>query len=358
MKNSKNLSLLIAIVIIALHPSVALSVVWTLSSNYHFDDGAELLDSGPAMSSLTKVGTPDEVVGYSGECFGFVSTASTAEGLYSMSYNIKEGIRLDFWFKAGNVQTNSYPSLVNQLGFWQANFQDNTTVTWILNGLEDEYHPGWSLAVIYNNAGYNLWDGQWHHFVASYDPAAGKMTSNIDDGASYMEAAITGGAPVTGPDQQVFIGTNSTSTSSNRGLNGRIDELLIYKQSTTLTMQVSPAGPNTVIPAIGDNDYDFGNRALISADVFVNCPDIYVFDHWEGELDPADPYCDPYSPTTTVLMDQDRTITAVFVPEVPVCGDVCHPSPPEDLSDNCMIDLEDFSRFADAWLECSAPECD
>ncbi|RLD12901.1 MAG: hypothetical protein DRI28_06930, partial [Caldiserica bacterium] len=71
----------------------------------------------------------------------------------------------------------------------------------------------------------------------------------------------------------------------------------------TLTMAVDPAGGGTTDPAVGDHVY--GDGAVV--DISATANEGYRFDHWEGDV------ADPNSANTTVTMDEDKTVTAVFV---------------------------------------------
>ena len=128
---------------------------------------------------------------------------------------------------------------------------------------------------------------------------------------------------------------------------------LIPVSRYTLTMQVNSAGPQAVTPSAGQHQFYDRTSVQITAERFVDCPDIFVFDHWEG------PVGDPNSPTTTVLMDTDKTVTAVFVP-TRQRGDQCHPYLPADLYKDCQVNWMDFAVFAECWLlTCSSPHwCD
>jgi uncharacterized delta-60 repeat protein len=118
-----------------------------------------------------------------------------------------------------------------------------------------------------------------------------------------------------------------------------------------LTMQTEPAEVNTVSPPVGDNLYAKNVMANISARRFVGCPDVYVFNHWVGDVS------DPNSANTTIVMDTDKTVTAVFV-DGRQCGDECHPYPVVDYDKDCEVTFADFAFFASHWLECTKPECD
>ncbi len=118
-----------------------------------------------------------------------------------------------------------------------------------------------------------------------------------------------------------------------------------------LTMQTEPPEVNTVTPLPGDNLYAQNVTANISAQRFVDCPNVYVFDHWEGDVN------DPNSANTTIIMDANETVTAVFVDDRQ-CGDECHPYPDGDTNEDCEVNFRDFALFAVQWLECTKPECD
>jgi len=120
----------------------------------------------------------------------------------------------------------------------------------------------------------------------------------------------------------------------------------------TLTMNVEPndIGIDTVTPLIGDHNAT--GLVNISAETYLDCPDVYLFDYWIGDV------ADVNSANTTVFMDSDKTITAVFV-ATRECGDECHPNDLfGDYNHDCIIDFTDFAAFADNWLVCTKPECD
>ncbi|MHC4461408.1 MAG: hypothetical protein ACYS6W_02265 [Planctomycetota bacterium] len=120
----------------------------------------------------------------------------------------------------------------------------------------------------------------------------------------------------------------------------------------TLTMNVEPndIGINTVTPGVGD--HNCAGTMPLSATQFVSCPDVYQFDYWIGDVN------DVNDPNTSILMDSDKTVTAVFV-ATRECGDECHPDNLfGDYNHDCVIDFRDFAAFADNWLVCTKPECD
>jgi uncharacterized lipoprotein YddW (UPF0748 family) len=76
--------------------------------------------------------------------------------------------------------------------------------------------------------------------------------------------------------------------------------------TVTLTMAVTPSGWGLTQPTMGAYDRFLGETVEIDAAPLTG----YVFDRWQvsGGVAPAD----IYDPTTTVVMDQSKTVTAVF----------------------------------------------
>ncbi len=120
-----------------------------------------------------------------------------------------------------------------------------------------------------------------------------------------------------------------------------------------LTMQVNAleGDPHTVTPQKGIHSYAKNEVVSIRAERFVDCPYVYRFDHWEGDV------ANPNSALTTIIMDSDKTVTAIFMDDR-VCGDECHPYLTGDLNWDCEINLVDMSILANNWLGCTKPECD
>jgi hypothetical protein len=130
---------------------------------------------------------------------------------------------------------------------------------------------------------------------------------------------------------------------------------ICLSQAATLTVGVEPAniGINTITPSIGVHEYDAGQTVDLAALSYVQCPSVYQFDHWTGDVNNA------YSANTTVLMNGNKAVTAVFVLANPVCGDQCHPNfTVGDLNHDCIVDLGDFAVLASRWMNCTKPECD
>jgi hypothetical protein len=118
----------------------------------------------------------------------------------------------------------------------------------------------------------------------------------------------------------------------------------------TLSIQTNPSFITSVIPLVGQHPV-FG-LVDVNATGFIQCPDTYHFDHWEGDVD------DTNSAETFVFMDSDKTITAVFT-VTRECGDECHDDNVfGDYNHDCLIDITDFAQFALNWLTCTKPECD
>ena len=122
----------------------------------------------------------------------------------------------------------------------------------------------------------------------------------------------------------------------------------------TLRLNVEPndVGIDTTTPLPGEHISLKGRAVDLEARLFKTCPAVYHFDHWEGDV------VDPNSPLTTVIMDEDKIVTAVFVAFKPVCGDECHPILRGDLNGDCYINFADFVLYSDMWMTCTHPDCD
>ena len=68
---------------------------------------------------------------------------------------------------------------------------------------------------------------------------------------------------------------------------------------------VSPSEGGTTAPAVGDHVYDDGTVVNLTATPNSG----YAFDHWEGNV------ADPNAAETTITMNADETVTAVFAPD-------------------------------------------
>ena len=93
-------------------------------------------------------------------------------------------------------------------------------------------------------------------------------------------------------------------------LMGRRPDAGPYQGFVNLTIQVdSPGQGDTVLPAPGTYQIAKGDIALLSttANALTDRPTAMTFDHWEGNV------ADSTLPITSVLMDEDKTVTCVFI---------------------------------------------
>jgi hypothetical protein len=81
----------------------------------------------------------------------------------------------------------------------------------------------------------------------------------------------------------------------------------VLSPNYTLTMAVEPTGTGTTNPATGDNSYPENTVVTLTAYAASG----YVFDYWDGDVD------DVNSPTTTVTVDGNKTVTAHFREAIP-----------------------------------------
>ncbi len=147
----------------------------------------------------------------------------------------------------------------------------------------------------------------------AYDPAA-EDTDGFSPGYSlnipkYDETDQPGGA-TTGETAKIHLYYGDTELTIDSPTDGQITvdddasviehNLVAYSQKT-LTIQDPDNGSITASPSSEDNTYTYGTEVTLTAE-----PDIYyVFESWTGEVTSA-------SPTTTIVMDKDQTVTASF----------------------------------------------
>ncbi|MCM8822967.1 MAG: cohesin domain-containing protein, partial [Candidatus Omnitrophica bacterium] len=75
-----------------------------------------------------------------------------------------------------------------------------------------------------------------------------------------------------------------------------------FVRQYTLTMAVNPQEAGTTSPAVGTRIYDEGTVVTLTATAAPG----YRFDHWTGSV------ANPNSASTTITMNSDKTVTAVF----------------------------------------------
>jgi uncharacterized repeat protein (TIGR02543 family) len=95
---------------------------------------------------------------------------------------------------------------------------------------------------------------------------------------------------------------NSASTTVTMDADQTVTAYFV-SQNYNLTMAVSPGGSGTTTPAIGTASYGANSVVNISATPAAG----YVFDHWTGSG-----VANAASPSTTVTVDGNKTVTAYF----------------------------------------------
>jgi len=217
-----------------------------------------------------------------------------------------------------------------------------------LGGLGGNMSEAWSI----NNAGQIVgWgrDALGRDCAVLFDPSGGGNNINLNDVI-----------PPT-PSWRLWVAKciNDSGWIVGEGKNpeGRTRAFLLTPVSTddfTLRLNVEPndVGIDTTTPLPGEHISLKGRAIDLEARLFKSCPAVYHFNHWEGDV------VDPNSSLTTVIMDEDKMVTAVFVASEPVCGDECHPILRGDLNGDCYINFVDFVLYSDMWMTCTHPDCD
>lgn len=178
---------------------------------------------------------------------------------------------------------------------------------------------------------------------------------NPEDGFILPDDLMPPDSPFNCLETVYDISNNGQIVGRGRNKDNQSRCFLMVPQSIekhTLTIQVEPNNVDTVTPTVGQHQYYEGSVIKVEAQPFTQCPDVYYFDRWTGDV------ADPCSASTTILIDDDKTITAALESGERVCGDLCHPIQQGDLNNDCYINLADFAIFCEGYLDCTHPDCD
>ncbi|MCK4888055.1 MAG: LamG domain-containing protein [Planctomycetes bacterium] len=304
--------------------------------------------------------------GYSGVIF----ETSIAESLFS---NIEDEMTIMFWATSdGNDVDNKYFFTAGTDIWYEMRFSENKSITAKFSSghfwtkFMDASYWVWWLGDPTHELYCHIHDS-WTHFaiVISSVKDYVKISVNGQPFPVYSGGDVSNFASLIGDVNNFMIGGDIWSSYKGYMKDFRIydhalslDELysiLGVPLDRSLTINIEPNHLNSelVIPSVGEHQYYSAWPIYLFADgAFINCPDIYEFDHWIGDVE------DPNSPTTKITLTEDKEITAVYIVKERVCGDLCHPVLRGDLNGDCYINVEDFALYCEKWLSCTAPECD
>lgn len=203
-----------------------------------------------------------------------------------------------------------------------------------------------------NNAGQIVGgavDGAGNWCAALFDPTGNAANANLNDVIAAVPAWHLQEALCIN-DSGWIVGLGRNSDNVRRAF--LLTPVSPYDATLTLNVEPSDVGIDSTVPAPGEHKYLIGRAVDLAAQLFMACPAVYHFDHWEGDV------IDPNLSLTTVIMDEDKVVTAVFVARERVCGDECHPILQGDLNGDCYINFTDFVLYSNMWLSCTHPDCD
>jgi alpha-tubulin suppressor-like RCC1 family protein len=128
--------------------------------------------------------------------------------------------------------------------------------------------------------------------------------------------------------------------------------ILTCDKWVTLTIENEPDTLNGTIPTVGRHSYYQGQNVSITAARATDCPAVYDFHHWSGDIP------DPCAASQYIIMDANTAITAHYTRDEAECGDECHPiHDAYDRNRDCYVNMLDFAVFAGEW-GCTHPDCD
>ncbi|MFC1608495.1 SUMF1/EgtB/PvdO family nonheme iron enzyme, partial [Candidatus Latescibacterota bacterium] len=173
----------------------------------------------------------------------------------------------------------------------------------------DWYYRGGSIS----NLGFRVVRGAFTpgHIISGFVEGADGITvalsgdstdsQTVNDGGSYYFNVVHGGNYVVTPSKEGYQFTPSSKTFTGVTARQKLDfEAIIVRY--TLTLAVNQSGWGTTTAPVGDYEYEKGTQVTIKA----NPAEGYRFVNWTGSV------ADSLSATTTVTMDGDKTVTAIF----------------------------------------------
>jgi len=264
------------------------------------------------------------------------------------SFNITDEITVAAWVKPANV--TSYQLIVSKRQTAHVNVPFDLHLS--SNNARLLIHDGTNNDAAQSSGGITA--GNWHHVAAVYD---GANIIVYADGVAGSPVTRTAAIPVN--TNNVVVGRRADGAFDH--FTGTIDDVRIYSRALSaaeiialaerrepnfveLTVNTEPAIVNTVTPLKGVHIVEQNTQISLSAERFISCPDVMAIDHWEGDVSDAG------SGSTTILMDMDKTVTAVYIDDS-TCGDECHPLPLADMDGNCEVNLVDFAVVAQYWQQ-------
>jgi len=148
----------------------------------------------------------------------------------------------------------------------------------------------------------------------SYDPGV-TVTIAATANSGYVFDYWSGSASGTSPTTTIVMDAHKSVTAN----------FTPQAQTYTLTTSVSPSGAGSVSPSGGE--YDAGSSLSLSATAASG----YAFDYWSGSASGT-------SPSTTIVMDSDKSVTANFVTAGPTVL----------FSDDFSQDTGDWDIYSDS----------
>jgi probable HAF family extracellular repeat protein len=288
----------------------------------------------------------------SGEAWGV-----SADGHVIVGYNGGEAFR---WTEATGMvglgflsDGNSIAFDVSEDGLVVVGWSDGQAFTWTeTEGMRGLGSGGGAVAV--------SGDGS---VVVGFGEDGNAFIWDANHGMQNLEDVLenTYGLDLTGWQLDIWIDISAdgrtiagTGTDPNGNTQAWLAVLGDPPPSVKLTVQVEPndLGIDTVTPSVGEHIYYKNWPVVEKADTFKRCPDVYRFSHWVGAM------AEPNSATITLVMTEDKTVTAVYDVDQRRCGDECHPILQGDLNKDCYINFEDFAIYCAHWLSCTHPDCD
>jgi hypothetical protein len=217
---------------------------WELQSDYQMDgtysptpipgSGTALEDSGPANFQLESFEIPtfnswpaQVTPGSDGTGNALYFDSNDRDTIHAQTFDFSNGFRVELDFKDSGSQTNPYPSVIH--------FFDGTSSKARLEarpsgGVGDITAFYFFIGGDYCSVSGSWNDGQWHSVVIEYDPLS--QGSEIYLEVDGVSATASGAVAAQISDPIMKLGQRyESSGSGDRGFNGSLDNVKLYKRN-------------------------------------------------------------------------------------------------------------------------------
>lgn len=193
------------------------------------DEASGTLEDSKGSNDLSTISSVTySQTGKVGDCVGFLSNTSKAEGGTGLAY--LTDFSISFWAKRNTATTSSSRYVFSNRAYgsgsdggfvvyWDTDADFLTCGMW--NGSSIQVHPIDS----------DISDGNWHHIVISHNSSNGSTTGYTDNVADISSASFTNEAATGGDGRPVILGQAPQFQSYS--FEGYLDQVMVWDRTLT-----------------------------------------------------------------------------------------------------------------------------